>query len=45
MLERVGPGTLVIVPGDREDVILTLATAHLPPTAPATRARRRGAGR
>ena len=30
MLERVGPGTLVIVPGDREDVILTLATAHLP---------------
>jgi hypothetical protein len=29
MLERVGPGTLVIVPGDREDVILTLATAHL----------------
>jgi BioD-like phosphotransacetylase family protein len=29
MLERVGPRTLVIVPGDREDVILTLATAHL----------------
>ena len=29
MLERVGPGTLVIVPGDREDVILTLTTAHL----------------
>jgi hypothetical protein len=29
MLERVGPGTLVIVPGDREDVILTLAVAHL----------------
>jgi BioD-like phosphotransacetylase family protein len=29
MLERVGRGTLVIVPGDREDVILTLATAHL----------------
>ena len=28
MLERVGPGTLVIVPGDREDVILTLTTAH-----------------
>ena len=24
MLERVGPGTLVIVPGDREDVILAL---------------------
>lgn len=30
MLERVGPGTLVIVPGDREDVILTLTTAHQP---------------
>jgi BioD-like phosphotransacetylase family protein len=29
MLERVGPGTLVIVPGDREDVILTLASAHV----------------
>lgn len=29
MLERVGPETLVIVPGDREDVILTLATAHV----------------
>ena len=29
MLERVGPRTLVIVPGDREDVILTLITAHL----------------
>ena len=29
MLERVGPETLVIVPGDREDVILTLTTAHL----------------
>jgi BioD-like phosphotransacetylase family protein len=29
MLERVGPGTLVIVPGDREDAILTLTTAHL----------------
>ncbi len=29
MLERVGPGTLVIVPGDREDVILSLTTAHL----------------
>ena len=28
MLERVGSGTLVIVPGDREDVILTLTTAH-----------------
>ena len=33
MLEHVGPGTLVIVPGDREDVILTLAAAHLPATA------------
>ena len=29
MLERVGPKTLVIVPGDREDVILTLTAAHL----------------
>jgi BioD-like phosphotransacetylase family protein len=29
MLERVGPGTLVIVPGDREDVILTLVAAHV----------------
>jgi len=29
MLERVEPDTLVIVPGDREDVILTLTTAHL----------------
>ena len=29
MLERVGPGTLVIVPGDREDVILSLTAAHL----------------
>ena len=29
MLKHVGPGTLVIVPGDREDVILTLTTAHL----------------
>jgi BioD-like phosphotransacetylase family protein len=29
MLERIGPGTLVIVPGDREDVILSLTTAHL----------------
>ncbi|HEU0245247.1 MAG TPA: AAA family ATPase [Candidatus Limnocylindrales bacterium] len=28
MLERVGPTTLVIVPGDREDVILTLTSAH-----------------
>jgi BioD-like phosphotransacetylase family protein len=29
MLERIGPKTLVIVPGDREDVITTLTTAHL----------------
>lgn len=29
MLERIGPRTLVIVPGDREDVILTVTTAHL----------------
>lgn len=28
MLERVGPGTLVIVPGDREDVIRTVIEAH-----------------
>ena len=29
MLERVGPGTLLIVPGDRDDVILALTAAHL----------------
>lgn len=29
MLERLTPGTLVIVPGDREDALLTLAGAHL----------------
>ncbi len=29
MLARIGQGTLVIVPGDREDVILTLTNAHL----------------
>lgn len=29
MLERIGPGTLVIVPGDRQDAILTLAAAHV----------------
>ena len=50
MLERVGPGTLVIVPGDREDVILTLAAAHLAgrprrAAASARRARGRDAGR
>ena len=29
MLSRIGPGSLVIVPGDREDVIVTLTAAHL----------------
>ena len=29
MLERVGPGTIVILPGDREDAILTLVAAHV----------------
>ncbi len=29
MLQRIGPRTLVIVPGDREDVMLALTTAHL----------------
>src|SRR5207237_2302274 len=29
MLERIGPKTLVIVPGDREDVITTLTAAHI----------------
>ena len=29
MLERIQPDTLVIMPGDREDAILTLTTAHL----------------
>ena len=29
MLDHIGPGTLVIVPGDREDAILTLTSAHL----------------
>jgi BioD-like phosphotransacetylase family protein len=29
MLARIGPGSLVIVPGDREDVIVTLTAAHL----------------
>jgi BioD-like phosphotransacetylase family protein len=28
ILERIGPGTLVIVPGDREDAILRLTAAH-----------------
>ena len=29
MIEHIGPGTLVIVPGDREDAILTLVAAHM----------------
>ncbi len=29
MLERVGAGTLVIAPGDRDDLLLALTTAHL----------------
>ena len=29
VLERVGPGSLLIVPGDREDVIRTMITATL----------------
>ncbi len=29
MLARIGPGSLVIVPGDREDLIVTLTAAHL----------------
>jgi BioD-like phosphotransacetylase family protein len=29
MIEHIGPGTLVIVPGDREDAILTLVAAHV----------------
>jgi BioD-like phosphotransacetylase family protein len=36
MLEHIRPGTLVIVPGDREDVILTITTAHLTGRARAT---------
>jgi BioD-like phosphotransacetylase family protein len=49
MLDHIGPGTLVIVPGDREDAILTLTSAHL--AGPASRgppgwsAGRRDAGR
>ncbi len=34
MLDHIGPRTLVILPGDREDAILTLAAAHLPQAAP-----------
>ncbi|MGZ6341165.1 MAG: phosphotransacetylase family protein [Candidatus Limnocylindrales bacterium] len=29
VLEQIGPGTLVIVPADREDVILAITTTHL----------------
>jgi len=29
MLQRIGPGTLVIVPGDRQDAILALTEAHM----------------
>lgn len=35
MLDHIGPGTLVILPGDREDAILTLVAAHLSDAAPA----------
>lgn len=28
MLDHIGPGTLVIVPGDREDALIALANAH-----------------
>jgi BioD-like phosphotransacetylase family protein len=41
ILERIGPGTLVIVPGDREDVISTVIAAHWEGLA---RAERRAAG-
>ena len=44
MLERVGPRTLVIVPGDREDVILTLTTAHLVGPARSGKPARAGGG-
>jgi BioD-like phosphotransacetylase family protein len=37
MLERIGPGTLVIVPGDREDIITTLTAAHAAGSGPAAR--------
>jgi BioD-like phosphotransacetylase family protein len=40
MLERVGPRTLVIVPGDREDVIVTVAAAHVADGADGTHALR-----
>ncbi|MBI3752271.1 MAG: AAA family ATPase [Chloroflexi bacterium] len=37
MLERIGPATLVIVPGDREDIIGTLTAAHLAGARPRAR--------
>jgi BioD-like phosphotransacetylase family protein len=43
MLEHIGPGTLVIVPGDREDAILTLTSAHLSGRPRAARAADLGA--
>lgn len=33
MLDHIGPGTLVIVPGDREDALIALANAHRSVTA------------
>lgn len=33
MLDHIGPGTLVIVPGDREDALVALANAHRSVTA------------
>jgi BioD-like phosphotransacetylase family protein len=35
MLERIGPGTLVIVPGDRDDAILRLTSSHAANGGPA----------
>ena len=37
MLERIGPRSLVIVPGDREDVIAAIAEAHRTATGETTR--------
>jgi BioD-like phosphotransacetylase family protein len=39
MLERVGPDTIVIVPGDREDVIRTIVWGQVPPDADGARPR------
>jgi BioD-like phosphotransacetylase family protein len=44
MLERIGPGTLVIVPGDREDVIQTVVRAHRQSGRRTAEAARNGAG-